>query len=156
MLTSCSSSQSTSFNTQPPEGGWVEGGNRRHDGSCFNTQPPEGGWTSRPLCAAILFMFQHAAARRRLVHFGKDVVDAWYVSTRSRPKAAGKTFNHKRKPKNVSTRSRPKAAGLIFVKPLNSSQCFNTQPPEGGWLMLPLWRLSLNCFNTQPPEGGWS
>ena len=34
----------TSFNTQPPEGGWLHFGERVIEVSGFNTQPPEGGW----------------------------------------------------------------------------------------------------------------
>ena len=37
-----------SFNTQPPEGGWL---NRSYDSflnTGFNTQPPEGGWAMIP------------------------------------------------------------------------------------------------------------
>ena len=33
-----------SFNTQPPEGGWLRQVLLLLSPSCFNTQPPEGGW----------------------------------------------------------------------------------------------------------------
>ena len=56
----------------------------------FNTQPPEGGW-----------IFVHVV--RVFIRF---------VSTHSRPKAAGR-------------RTR------FFI---HFPCCFNTQPPEGGWL----------------------
>ena len=37
----------SSFNTQPPEGGWVNEVFERLTGMySFNTQPPEGGWKS--------------------------------------------------------------------------------------------------------------
>ena len=36
-----------SFNTQPPEGGWVTQFRTCTFGSSFNTQPPEGGWQLR-------------------------------------------------------------------------------------------------------------
>ena len=41
---SVSNGRRSSFNTQPPEGGWagVLSRQQRRDG--FNTQPPEGGW----------------------------------------------------------------------------------------------------------------
>ena len=55
-----------SFNTQPPEGGWLETEAFYLIQECFNTQPPEGGWTALP-----------KSCLRRL------------VSTHSRPKAAG-------------------------------------------------------------------
>ena len=101
------------FNTQPPEGGWqrlssdsyhhrqvsthsrpkaagwLALGRRAGMGS-FNTQPPEGGWTPFLTDRLGFITFQHTAARRRLalntmIEKGK----AGYVSTHSRPKAAG-------------------------------------------------------------------
>ena len=36
------------FNTQPPEGGWNQGDSLGLDHSSFNTQPPEGGWRIYP------------------------------------------------------------------------------------------------------------
>ena len=33
-----------SFNTQPPEGGWLLQRFHPHNMQGFNTQPPEGGW----------------------------------------------------------------------------------------------------------------
>ena len=32
------------FNSQPPEGGWFGHGQRARLDDCFNSQPPEGGW----------------------------------------------------------------------------------------------------------------
>ena len=55
----------------------------------FNTQPPEGGWLWLLSREKQLLLFQHTAARRRL---GPDTaLSAPYtpVSTHSRPKAAG-------------------------------------------------------------------
>ena len=34
----------SSFNTQPPEGGWASRCFPTLPAICFNTQPPEGGW----------------------------------------------------------------------------------------------------------------
>ena len=56
----------TSFNTQPPEGGWFCPCLPARRQRCFNTQPPEGGWLWKTLYSAYR-----------------------YVSTHSRPKAAG-------------------------------------------------------------------
>ena len=102
-----------SFNTQPPEGGWIvpEGSVVIVDvsthsrlkaagrplleglvsGGRFNTQPPEGGWGT-----------------------GKT----FYVGSRS--------FN-----------TQPPEGGwaAIITKP-RTMRSFNTQPPEGGWLNL--------------------
>ncbi|EFC88646.1 hypothetical protein NEIMUCOT_04695 [Neisseria mucosa ATCC 25996] len=124
---------------------------------CFNTQPPEGGWL--------------------LLGLGVTLVS--YVSTHSRPKAAGHdvfpypihcTCFNTQPPEGgwmtitrvyivqsrVSTHSRPKAAGFVTVGLPWFCVCFNTQPPEGGWMMFSFSELNKNCFNTQPPEGGWS
>ena len=56
-------------------------------------------------------LFQHTAARRRLVNNTLIAFDGRVVSTHSRLKAAG-----------TATRCWPTLIG-----------CFNTQPPEGGW-----------------------
>ena len=55
-----------SFNTQPPEGGWVADKSGALAYYSFNTQPPEGGWK-------LIFNIEHSA----------------FVSTHSRLKAAG-------------------------------------------------------------------
>ena len=77
-----------SFNTQPPEGGWVAtsatvviSGRFQHTAArrrldifkvckqnkwSFNTQPPEGGWVLTVTDPSGLTLFQHTAARRRL------------------------------------------------------------------------------------------
>ena len=55
--------------------------------------------------------FQHAAARRRLALNHNKLFYFHYVSTRSRPKAAGN----------------------VITPPLPNADRFNTQPPEGGW-----------------------
>ena len=78
----------------------------------FNTQPPEGGWDYLVNRMWLHEMFQHTAARRRLVHLG-----------------AGAAC-HRR----VSTHSRPKAAGIGADDLTAAMGSFNTQPPEGGWL----------------------
>ena len=55
---------------------------------CFNTQPPEGGWVEAAKRLIVVMAFQHTAARRRLGR-GEAVNAALSVSTHSRPKAAG-------------------------------------------------------------------
>ena len=57
------------FNTQPPEGGWIDRRFIFRRAVCFNTQPPEGGWKNSYLLGFVYLMFQHAAARRRLVDY---------------------------------------------------------------------------------------
>ena len=55
----------------------------------FNTQPPEGGWQAAALSRRAARRFQHTAARRRLA-IKTNLDDTMsYVSTHSRPKAAG-------------------------------------------------------------------
>ena len=144
------------FNTQPPEGGWVVCVFQLADLISFNTQPPEGGWGVFAALFVIAIVFQHTAARRRLafpaletrairlfqhtaarrrlanVYVGGALLA--YVSTHSRPKAAGTVnatieasvsrFQHTAARRRldgvdssvlsayrVSTHSRPKAAG---------------------------------------------
>ncbi len=135
----------------------ARGASSRAQRCCFNTQPPEGGWRvlhnhlmgelvvsthSRPKAAVKeasdgeqrIVLFQHTAARRRLVVQSRISFSPGTVSTHSRPKAAGGTIAHIFQPRHG----------------------FNTQPPEGGWqAAFSIIPNSAVCFNTQPPEGGW-
>ena len=54
----------------------------------FNTQPPEGGW-SPTHNKLMVKSFQHTAARRRLDEYFWFAIWLYFVSTHSRPKAAG-------------------------------------------------------------------
>ena len=56
-------------------------------------------------------MFQHTAARRRLVADRAEYARDFFVSTHSRPKAAGVADSPEVYFEQVSTHSRPKAAG---------------------------------------------
>ena len=60
---------------------------------------------------------------------------AVFVSTHSRPKAAGVGNILSIQLIIVSTHSRPKAAGQQTRQATRYSRGFNTQPPEGGWLL---------------------
>ena len=122
-------------------------------------------------------MFQHTAARRRLASYFKVYKEIQYVSTHSRPKAAGQTsgqfgkgfevsthsrpkaagrrVDHHRLQRDVSTHSRPKAAGSTLEQLQLVRHGFNTQPPEGGWHSQADSPTQPKGFNTQPPEGGW-
>ena len=145
------------FNTQPPEGGWIQPHIARHAARRFNTQPPEGGWASNRKVSDDCLWFQHTAARRRLVDVNlrsligehsfntqppeggwnpllrntincrlfqhtaarrrlgialRFLITCLYVSTHSRPKAAGQNQLHLSHVCLVSTHSRPKAAGV--------------------------------------------
>ena len=82
----------------------------------FNTQPPEGGWVQTSGEPPAPIMFQHTAARRRLAETVEAVEPAEAVSTHSRPKAAGKIGASSRWRSEVSTHSRPKAAGISLAE----------------------------------------
>ena len=60
------------------------------------------------------FMFQHTAARRRLLVKHGLFYRSFYVSTHSRPKAAAKSYEVVNSVILVSTHSRPKAAALVI------------------------------------------
>ena len=98
-------------------------------------------------------MFQHTAARRRLICLiacrfvmicfntqppeggwcdHPNATKRFAVSTHSRPKAADTTNRHISAFCGVSTHSRPKAAGRQKSH-RHPDRRFNTQPPEGGW-----------------------
>ena len=53
---------SNSFNTQPPEGGWMTARLSISSLTSFNTQPPEGGWTIPFKRISQQAEFQHTAA----------------------------------------------------------------------------------------------
>ena len=123
----------SSFNSQPPEGGWPL---KRHLNVLplsFNSQPPEGGWFPYMRYAFAGNQFQLTAARRRLA---------------GDTSAGG--INQ-----NVSTHSRPKAAGYGRHHPYQTGTGFNSQPPEGGWCGNSGRCKNRHRFNSQPPEGGW-
>ena len=92
--------------------GWVVAG-KVHS---FNTQPPEGGWHAEVLPRPKKSLFQHTAARRRLESRDDAKNQAGWVSTHSRPKAAGQIHASTDAFIIVSTHSRPKAAGRIKAK----------------------------------------
>ena len=89
--------------------------------ACFNTQPPEGG-CQKPLRPFHLTkLFQHTAARRRLL---PTILPQWQgksVSTHSRPKAAACNNCILRIKTKVSTHSRPKAAARLSFPATPSS-----------------------------------
>ena len=98
------------FNTQPPEGGCNRVVLILGVKCSFNTQPPEGGCEKSTLAKKLYLMFQHTAARRRLLTATALI----------------------KRQKGVSTHSRPKAAALLGVSMEPEVESFNTQPPEGG------------------------
>ena len=121
------------FNTQPPEGGWVAGRHKIAETHSFNTQPPEGGWASMPICSAMSSMFQHTAARRRLVNSMVSLYPLRRFQHTAARRRLGTTHISIITSKGVSTHSRPKAAGGSDGGGSSGKKGFNTQPPEGGW-----------------------
>ena len=87
--------------------------------SSFNTQPPEGGWERDSLGMYAFIEFQHTAARRRLGEAIRDLTPILSVSTHSRPKAAGFSNRYAAATSSVSTHSRPKAAGVCNSRRLS-------------------------------------
>ena len=77
----------------------------------FNSQPPEGGWLEMIAHKIARILFQLTAARRRLDGRRAGLSREDKVSTHSRPKAAGRQSMIAESYSDVSTHSRPKAAG---------------------------------------------
>ena len=105
-----SDSEINSFNTQPPEGGWLEQSKRAKAVCRFNTQPPEGGWRANNFIRKRLKVSTHS----RLKAAGpmhRPHVREIRVSTHSRLKAAGASDTATQLSASVSTHSRLKAAG---------------------------------------------
>ena len=99
------------FNSQPPEGGWVDDLRHWLYSVSFNSQPPEGGWYSDDGAP----------------------IEVVAVSTHSRPKAAGTTTARLSilKPR---FNSQPPEGGWNRAYAHRASRArFNSQPPEGGW-----------------------
>ena len=103
--------------------------------SSFNTQPPEGGWSDQwglPICQSVSTHSRLKAAgpNKSLAH------REYWVSTHSRLKAAGQTQARGNRLGLVSTHSRLKAAGYLVGVAWGTPFSFNTQPPEGGWVQV--------------------
>ena len=98
--------------------------------------------------------FQHTAARRRLGATNPVARNGVFVSTHSRPKAAGRGQGWAETFLIVSTHSRPKAAGKMICCPSTSQMVSTHSRPKAAGSV-----RNLGCtgrrFNTQPPEGGW-
>ena len=102
---------------------------------CFNTQPPEGGWFDQHRFTLTTVMFQHTAARRRLVINGfAQCCDTAFQHTAARRRLA------------------------LEIIHLNSCfRSFNTQPPEGGWSHAPSrLKMMLVSTHSRPKAAGYS
>ena len=122
-------------------------------------------------------LFQHTAARRRLEAVAALNACNSYVSTHSRPKAAGSPdmpsifaaapFQHTAARRRLANTSLTLTIQFSFQHTAARRRlgacwtlrdfwvCFNTQPPEGGWACQTRPCPHISGFNTQPPEGGW-
>ena len=147
------------------------------DFGSFNTQPPEGGWGITRTTFQMFKRFQHTAARRRLGHLLRFIrvfilfqhtaarrrlemtsltaERAVFVSTHSRPKAAGVGNILSIQLIIVSTHSRPKAAGCRNPAIRPSLAVSTHSRPKAAGPKSAAGRRPKYCFNTQPPEGGW-
>ena len=122
----------------------------------FNTQPPEGSWKGRVMRLSGKERFQHAAARRQLVPNSNRPTLTYFVSTRSRPKAAGWDSKTPLSADDcVSTRSRPKAAGPTPEDLLKPWEVSTRSRPKAAGLTIFVISILQKSFNTQPPEGSW-
>ena len=119
-----------------------------------HSRPKAAGYPCR-VGGLIAKMFQHTAARRRLVLHQHQLFKRRTVSTHSRPKAAGAFVEVLEPFGAVSTHSRPKAAGRgqeLLAKIGEVST--HSRPKAAGTTNL--WHSTRPpSFNTQPPEGGW-
>ena len=83
-------------------------------------------------CGIVRAMFQHTAARKRLLKNASQARPTGGVSTHSRAKAAAPLVDRLEELREVSTHSRAKAAAIRHVCVRPYKHCFNTQPRESG------------------------
>ena len=100
-------------------------------------------------------LFQHTAARRRLVPSPYHRFDNnKFQHTAARRRLGDQNNINARMPMFQHTAARRRlvkpSIRMRFKRPR-----FNTQPPEGGWAVTGNIRIKAHSFNTQPPEGGW-
>ena len=83
----------------------------KNDQNSFNTQPPEGGWLQSKNIVMANSLFQHTAARRRLVPYVPYTLGGYlFQHTAARRRLDAETLQALNT-MIVSTHSRPKAAG---------------------------------------------
>ena len=108
----------------------------------------------KSIASSLHILFQHTAARRRLHNNAK--FSGLNSCFNTQPPEGGcatyKSSSHA--DHSVSTHSRPKAAACGSQQRLGVWSGFNTQPPEGGCHRDFPSSDCGSCFNTQPPEGG--
>ena len=98
----------------------------------FNTQPPEGGWLGCYAGQDCAFVSTHSRPKAAGINQHRQYPQR-YVSTHSRPKAAGTECLHIIVMVAVSTHSRPKAAGKRCGAALNCwSVSTHSRPKAAG------------------------
>ena len=142
------------FNTQPPEGGWAVLQRRAFQAARFNTQPPEGGWNNELGEARVFFVSTHSRPKAAGLWRYRFRIDG-KVSTHSRPKAAGWRASFKVVDNMVSTHSRPKAAGEVLGYITKEELVSTHSRPKAAGTIQDALNYRNQGFNTQPPEGGW-
>ena len=154
-----------SFNTQPPEGGWVyffgafvffefvsthsrpkaAGQSNQQIWSKlfgFNTQPPEGGWLWKKSNHCNNQSFQHTAARRRLVRFNsKNIVSMMFQHTAARRRLAGGFVLRGQSRQFQHTAARRRLASAIAGKDMMATVSTHSRPKAAG-----LDRLSIDVW----------
>ena len=175
----CSAKPNTrgSFNTQPPEGGWVNA-YPIYDWHVVSThsRPKAAGMPFAP-CARATTWFQHTAARRRLEGFRQTSASRFCFNTQPpeggwrqciKHLATRRMFQHtaarrrlgsaarqSRTQEAVSTHSRPKAAGSMLIRSTIGMSFQHTAARRRLGCHSRHVRALQRGFNTQPPEGGW-
>ena len=106
--------QRRSFNTQPPEGGWLRVAVVFQCAACgFNTQPPEGGWSLCQNTQGFIFVSTHSRPKAAGTLAARSSADKSLFQHTAARRRLGKPSVHGRPSYVVSTHSRPKAAGPL-------------------------------------------
>ena len=144
----------------------------------FNTQPPEGGWLY-PLAVKAKASDVSTHSRPKAAGCSGTDKHGWAMSFNTQPPEGGWEDIAPKNTGNKSFNTQPPEGGWLSfaVEGILDYISFNTQPPEGGWSsqgsaikeidkfqhtaarrrlgLINLTKHSATCFNTQPPEGGW-
>ena len=147
--------QSLSFNSQPPEGGWRIITPTQGSSKWFQLTAARRRLGFNKLFILFPLLFQLTAARRRLAVTAVMPIFRSFVSTHSRPKAAGVIWYNSVIPKTSFNSQPPEGGWLNHDLAPSLGWCFNSQPPEGGWHKQRGGQIATHSFNSQPPEGGW-
>ena len=104
---------------------------RINQNQCFNSQPPEGGWVNH-ICYSLLFIVSTHSRPKAAGCTNVKISTFNKVSTHSRPKAAGRHKLHPLLTFLVSTHSRPKAAGDACVVLKRNQVSTHSRPKAAG------------------------